>query len=106
MRPGCMDPTIGQDSLQHRANLSRPDAVDRKTKKTQIRRKRRRSAAAPSRRLQSAPILAGPARAIALVAQTCSMSRVLSSVKLNDVEADAIARSDQPDHLDIDISLR
>ena len=51
------------------------------------------------------PILAGPARAMALVAQTCRF-QALSPIKLNHVEADAIARPDEPDHLDVKVGLR
>src|SRR5262249_39276943 len=68
-------------------------------------RTRGQSAAVSLRHLRSAPILAGRARAVALVAQTCRF-RALSPIKLNHVEADAIARPDQPDHLDIEVGLR
>src|SRR5215471_4619776 len=100
-----MDPAIGQDSPQHRADRSRPGAVGRTATRTQIRRTRGQSAAVSLRHLRSAPILAGRARAMALVAQTCRF-RPLSPIKLNHVEADAIARPDQPDHLDIEVGLR
>src|SRR5262249_56123889 len=63
------------------------------------------SAAVSLRHLRSAPILAGRARAMALVAQTYRF-RALSPIKLNHVEADAIARPDEPDHLDIEVGLR
>src|SRR5262249_27520007 len=100
-----MDPAIGQDSPQHRADRSRPGAVGRTATRTQIRRTRGQSAAVSLRHLRSAPILAGRARAVALVAQTCRF-RALSPIKLNHVEADAIARPHKPDHLDIEVGLR
>src|SRR5262245_57551205 len=99
------NPAIGQDSPRRRADRLRPGAVGRTATRTQIRRTRGRSAAVSLRRLRSAPILAGPARAIALVAQTCRF-RALSPIKLNHVEADAIARPDEPDQLDIEVGLR
>src|SRR5262245_64106254 len=100
-----MDPAIGQDSPQHRADRSRPGAVGRTATRTQIRRTRGRSAAVSRRHLRSAPILAGRARAMALVAQTCRF-QTLSPIKLNHVEAHAIARPDESDHLDIEGGLR
>src|SRR5262249_50965589 len=42
---------------------------------------------------------------MALVAQTYRF-QTLSPIKLNHVEADAIARPDEPDHLDIKVGLR
>src|SRR6516164_5611468 len=42
---------------------------------------------------------------MALVAQTCRF-QTLSPIKLNHVEADAIARPDEPDQLDIEVGLR
>jgi len=42
---------------------------------------------------------------MALVAQTCRF-QTLSPIKLNHVEAHAIARPDEPDHLDIEVGLR
>src|SRR6516165_7971182 len=101
----CMDPAIGQDSPRHRADRSRPDAVGRTARRTQIRRTPARSAAVSLRHLRSAPILAGRARVMALVAQTCRF-QALSPIKLNDVEAHAIARPDKPDHLNIEVGLR
>src|SRR5262249_52773475 len=83
---------------------SRPGAVGRTARRTQIHRTQARSAAASLRHLRSAPILAGRARAMALVAQPCRCQ--LSSIKLNHVEADAIARPDEPHHLDIEVGLR
>src|SRR6266487_2243769 len=100
-----MDPVIGQDSPRHRADRSRPGAVGRIARRTQTRRTRGRSATVATRHLRSGRILAGPARAMALVAQTCRF-QALSPIKLNHVEADAIARPDEPDHLDIKIGLR
>src|SRR6516165_14782 len=100
-----MDPAIGQDSPRHRADRSRPGAVGRTARRTQIRQTRGRSAAVSPRHLRSAPILAGQARAMALVAQTYRF-QTLSPIKLNHVEADAIARPDETDHLDIEVGLR
>src|SRR5262249_25605234 len=104
-KPRCMGPAIGQDSPRHRADRSRPGAVGRTARRTQIRQTRGRSAAVSPRRLRSAPILAGRARTMALVAQTYRF-QTLSPIKLNHVEADAIARPDEPDHLDIEVGLR
>src|SRR5262245_5416121 len=100
-----MDPMIAQDSLPHRADRSRPGAVGKTAMRTQIHRTRGRSATVSTRHLRSVPILAGPARAMALLAQTCRF-QALSPIKLNHVEADAIARPDEPDHLDIEVGLR
>src|SRR6266446_9078984 len=97
-----MDPAIGQDSPRHRADRSRPGAVGRTARRTQIRQTRGRSAAVSPRHLRSAPILAGRARAMALVAQTYRF-QTLSPIKLNHVEADAIARPDEPD---LEVGLR
>src|SRR5262249_43062229 len=100
-----MGPAIGQDSPRHRADRSRPGAVGRTATRTQIPQTRGRSAAVSPRHLRSAPILPGRTRAMALVAQTCRF-QALSPIKLNHVEADAIARPDEPDHLDIEVGLR
>src|SRR5262249_11309840 len=65
-----MGPAIGQDSPRHRADRSRPGAVGRTARRTQIRQTRGRSVAVSPRHLRSAPILPDRAKAMA-VAQTC-----------------------------------